>query len=442
MIQRLLLTLVLTVVVLLTPPGGATAVVETKIVDTKIVETTLPGDRYVYQREYWQVRAAEGTPRWLKVRHGRLVGRAPHTGTWRVRVTEQEPARRGGDTRRRLLVLKSVTPRAAAGTQLITRGLDGRPANAESRDVWVSGDGSTVVFSSRASNLVPGTDGIVGRLYVWDGTSNQVSLLHPEHWAQVAGVSHDGGRVLIRVSSGLILIDRADGSGTLVAGPRAVGGALTDDGERVIFQDLSPAYGDPAAQLLEWTRATGATRSVTQDVRRRTFAGLSANGRFALFFDYDRSELFDTTTGTFRDLGRLGIEGGFAHRVEVSNDGRVLSVRGSGIPAGHGSGGGHVDVLHDTLLGNSRGPARGNTGTAITSDGSHYAVATATRHLRLVQWATGTRSSPFTARPSGQETWVSLSDDASRVAYVSDGPDLLRGTRRGVANVFLWVRAR
>lgn len=37
---------------------------------------------------------------------------------------------------------------------------------------------------------------------------------------------------------------------------------------------------------------------------------------------------------------------------------------------------------------------------------------------------------------------MSLSDDASRVAYVSDGHDLLHGTRRGVANVYLWVRTR
>ena len=49
---------------------------------------------------------------------------------------------------------------------------------------------------------------------------------------------------------------------------------------------------------------------------------------------------------------------------------------------------------------------------------------------------------PVLAPPSGTELGASLSDDASRVAYVSDGHDLLHGTRRGVANVFMWVRTR
>lgn len=446
MIQRLLLTLALTVVVLLAPGGasarpGDSSSPSARAPVTTVVDTTLPGARFEYARRYWRVRAAEGRPPWLDVRHGKLVGRAPRTGTWKVRLTEREIARRGGDTRRTVLVLKSVTPRAATGTVLITRGIGGRPANADSRDVTVSGDGSTVIFSSRATNLVPGTAESAGRLYVWDTASNLVSLLHPEHWADLLGVSDDGRRVLVGLTAGLFLLDRTDGSATQVA-ERAVGAALTADGERVLYQDRGLELVSPEPQLLEWARATGVTRTVIQDVQTRTFSGLSADGRFALFVDYDASALFDTTTDTFGDLGRLGLEGGNADWVDVSDDGRMLSVRGSGLPSGSGSGGDAVAVVHDTLLGRSRGPARGNTGTAITTDGSHYAVATAVRHLRVVERATGTRTSPFTARPSGQETWASLSDDVSRVAYVSDGHDLLRGTRRGVANVYVWVRAR
>ena len=98
-------------------------------------------------------------------------------------------------------------------------------------------------------------------------------------------------------------------------------------------------------------------------------------------------------------------------------------------------------AVRETLLGTGVGPAR-NFGAAITASGSHYAVATPTRHLRVVDVATGVRTSPFRALPSGEETWASLSDDGGTVAYVSDGHDLLRGTRRGVADVYLWVRPR
>jgi hypothetical protein len=59
-----------------------------------------------------------------------------------------------------------------------------------------------------------------------------------------------------------------------------------------------------------------------------------------------------------------------------------------------------------------------------------------------VDTVTGARTSPLRARPSGEESSVSLSDDASTVAYSSDAHDLLPGTRRGVANVYVWVRPR
>ncbi len=125
----------------------------------------------------------------------------------------------------------------------------------------------------------------------------------------------------------------------------------------------------------------------------------------------------------------------------VSDDGRLLAIHGSGPAAGHGRGGDRVDVVQDGELGGPRGP-RHNPGAAITPTARTTCVATATRHLRVVDVATGARTSPFVARPSGEELGAALSDDASRLAYVSDASDLLHGTRRGVANVYVWVGPR
>ncbi|MBC2933115.1 hypothetical protein [Nocardioides sp. zg-1228] len=407
----------------------------------RVVDTVLRGERYDYQRKNWRVQDADRLPRWLRLRGGRLTGTAPRLGTWRIGLVERGVRTQRGETRRTTLVLKAVTPRAAPGTVLVTRGLDGRPANGWSGDVTVSGDGGTVVFSSAATNLVAGTRRGVERLYVWEASSRRVSLLHPDAWTRVEGLSHDGRRVLLDLDPGLVLLDRTDGSLTEVA-PRASGAALTADGARVVYRDRYPVMNAPAPQLLEWTAATGTTRTVVPDLGSQVFAGMSDDARHVVLVDADRSRMLDTTDGSVRDLGRLGVESGSTRRVAVSNDGRLVSVTGAGIPACCGDGGRPVGGVHDTLLGSSLGPSRDNLGAAVTADGAHYTVATSRRPLRLVATATAERSAAFVGRPAGTQESVSLSDDASRVAYASDAHDVLRGTRRGVANVFIWVRGR
>jgi hypothetical protein len=408
----------------------------------RVVDTVLRTERYDYQRQNWRIREAEGLPGWLKVSQGRLTGTAPRLGRWTIHLEERGVRKQRGEARRTTLVLKVVTPRAAPGTVLVTRGIDGRPADGWSGSVTVSGDGSTAIFSSSATNLVTGTlQPEAARLYLWDASTERVSLLHPEPWAQVKGLSHDGRRVLLDLAAGLFVLDRADGSLAQVA-PPAVGAALTEDGARVVYQDRYHDVNSAAPRLLEWTAATGAVRTLVPDTGTQMFAGMSGDGRHAVMVDYHHSTLLDTTTGNVRDLGHLGTESGSTRKAEVSYDGRLVSVLGSGLPGGMGHGGDLVGGVHDTALGTSLGPSRGNLGAAITPDGSHYTVATSRRPLRVVDTVTGARTSPFTARPSGEESSVSLSDDASTVAYSSDAHDLLPGTRRGVANVYVWVRPR
>ena len=407
-----------------------------------VTTTVLRGERFERRSSTWRVRRAVGRPGWLKVRRGGLVGTPHRLGRWRVVLHERGVGKRRGKHRRRVLVVEAVPPRAARGTVLVTRGLNGRPANADATDVTVSGDGSTVVFSSRATNLVRGTRESAGRLYTWDTRSRTVSLLPTAPWSQVLGVSADGQRVLVDSGPGIHLVDRASGTVTEVAA-RAPRASLTEDGERVLYQDSVASFGSPPAHLVEWTRASGATRDLVADVGTAAeLAGTSGNGRFALLADLSSSWLLDLATGTRRDLGRLGIEGGSVRWVDLTDDGRLLALRGSGLASGSGVGGDSVAVLLDTRLGTPRGPAQDNLGATVTPDGRFYGVADDGRHLRVIDGETNERLVPFKKTPSGRETWASVSDDASTLAYVSTGHDLLRGTRRGVANVFVWARAR
>ncbi|MBV6697610.1 hypothetical protein KV557_10775 [Kitasatospora aureofaciens] len=52
-----------------------------------------------------------------------------------------------------------VTDRSTGTTRLVTTGADGNPASADSGNAVISADGSTVGFSSKASNLIPPAQG-------------------------------------------------------------------------------------------------------------------------------------------------------------------------------------------------------------------------------------------------------------------------------------------
>ena len=429
-------------------PGSARAVgapaVSASAVQTRpgtVTTTVLRGERFEHRSSTWRVQRAVGRPGWLKIRRGGLVGTPRRVGTWRVVLHERGVRRHRGEHRRTVLKVRAVRPRAERGTVLLTRGLNGRPANGDARDATVSGDGGTVVFSSRATNLVRGTQESAERLYVWDTTTRRVALLGTEPWSQLVGLSDDGQRALVRSGRDLLFLDRSTGAVTAVA-VDSPGAALSADGEHAVYQDALYSFGSPAPRLLEWTRSTGSSRVLVPDVGQAELDGVSGNGRVALLHDYSSSWLLDLVTGAREDLGRLGIEGGGTSWVDVSDDARLVALRGWGLAAGSGEGGDQVAVVQDTRLDTHLGPAEDNLGATVTPDGRFYGVAGGDRHLSIVDRMTSDRLVPFTRRPSGRETWASVSDGATSVAYVSTGHDLLRGTRRGVANVFVWVRAR
>ena len=117
----------------------------------RVADTVLRGERYDYRRENWRVADADGRPSWLHVRNGRLGGTSPRLGRWRIELEERGVGKQRGERRRTVLVLRSVTERAASGTVLLSRGMGGRPANAESTNVTLSGYGTTAVLAYSAT---------------------------------------------------------------------------------------------------------------------------------------------------------------------------------------------------------------------------------------------------------------------------------------------------
>ena len=93
--------------------------------------------------------------------------------------------------------------RATGEMLLVSRGLDGGPANESSGGSTISADGSLVAFSSLATDLVPGDDdGDVNGVFVVDlvaGTTSELTLgRHDEPtdgWSGYADISGSGNVV-------------------------------------------------------------------------------------------------------------------------------------------------------------------------------------------------------------------------------------------------------
>ena len=64
--------------------------------------------------------------------------------------------------------------RSTGKVQLISRNNSGVPANADSKNPAISGDGRYIAFESKASNLVTGTTGASSQIYLYDRENEQV----------------------------------------------------------------------------------------------------------------------------------------------------------------------------------------------------------------------------------------------------------------------------
>ncbi|MFC8830583.1 TolB family protein [Streptomyces sp. NPDC057137] len=142
-----------------------------------------------------------------------------------------------------------VHDRTTGGTTHADATYDGTAADKASTEPLLSADGSTVVFNSYATDLVPGTDPNRGwNPFVRDlrtGTLTRVDGADPASVTAATGISADGSKLLYSAYAagveGHWVRDLADGGDTL-ATPRADGSpqgvgssALSADGATVVF---------------------------------------------------------------------------------------------------------------------------------------------------------------------------------------------------------------
>ena len=423
----------------------------------RVEDTALVRSPYRYSRKTWRITRARDLPRWLTVRRGQLRGTPPRRGTWRIVLSEERTKGRPGGPRHTIVKLRALRPRAERGTVLVTRGHDGRPANGDSLDPVMSGDGGTVVFNSIATNLVrgthtstPPTSGPSGRaVYAWDSATRRTTMV-TDRWSWILGLSHDGDQLLLSDTKLELTLHDLDTGSQVTVAASAQEAALTADGDRVIYQEGISTLTSEVARIMEWDRTTGQARAVHTLPKTMSFTGaISGDGRYALLAQTywaapdQPAALLDLTTGEVRDVPGLNLRSWHVDSSAISTDGRRVALLGSGCvipdpPPDCGFATGLVlDLDSGQLL---DGAAQQNLGADLTPDGRWFSVSTAEAHLTLVDSATGRRYRPFRSAPSGTEYGASISEDGGRVTYVSTGHDLLRHTRRGVHNLYVWSR--
>lgn len=240
-------------------------------------------------------------------------------------------------------------------TTLVSRGLSGESANRSSETPDVDGTGSRVAFESFATDLATGTDGNGFRdVFLWQQATGTTTLV--SHATGAPSVASNG-------ESFLLGLDEA-GDGVLV---------------RSTARDLVTAFVDRNSgglDLFHWRRSTGTTRLVS------------------------RSTLGDATSSTrAAGLGQLSADGS---SVVFTHSGQDLIPGFLGIPTNN-------LFQWDTTTGDMLLISHSQEGLASGANGSSFDF--------------------------------SLSQDGATVAFDSTASNLTETDGNGVTDVYLWQRA-
>lgn len=409
--------------------------VEGSLVPTRASASMVGGGRDVIDGSAIGLPASRLTavrmPRGLRIQHrrvgDRIVGRA-RPGK-QVLVVLARPLRRAPAVTRRLrIVVTGLRPAARPGTVLVTRGVDGRPADGSTGDVNISSDGSTVLFASLATNLVRQAlpEGL--HLFAWDRGTRRTSLVGispggvPEGWA-VRDVSADGHRVLFWGAEGALWLRDRDARTTR---PVAAGAWLSDAGRVVTY----PAAPDG------WP-----TTAVSSDGRYLVQAGPSRvpDGSSPGSGTWEEPvRVWDATAGqVVHDAVLRGQDSGAWISV-LTDDGRFALVQARGAQEYEGS----------SVLDLADGSYLSGTTLDISADG-RWLVDQQRWRVALVDRRTSERVELVRSEPLQSDedfTWdvigrAATSRDGSAVAWSSSATGLLPGLRTSDRQLYFWAKA-
>ena len=247
---------------------------------------------------------------------------------------------------------------AQVTTVLVSKAMDGTPANSVSAYPWITPDGRYVAYTSHATNLVSGDVNNSTDAFVWDRQSNRLELvsvtstgMQATQGAGAAAITPDGRHVLLSTSAKLspedtnnrpdaYVRDRLLGTTTLASkkpdGTSAKNSdcyadALSDDGRFVVFMSTGSEFGgrDTQHDMDAYWRdtQTGLVKRVTvsshgvQGNDDSADSLLSGDGRFVTF------------TGTATNLVRgdtNGVADIFGHDVLAGRTTRLSARPGGG----------------------------------------------------------------------------------------------------------------
>jgi Tol biopolymer transport system component len=251
-------------------------------------------------------------------------------------------------------------------------------ANAASTNAVISGDGSTLMFRSGASNLVPGDD-FQDDVFLYDVATGGMANITLGRSAFDFGMalSGDGSTVVLQSTTNLgpdpfhiLLYDvagatftdiTAGANGTSNAGPQAISG----DGSRVVFSsiasNLTSGDSNGVEDVFLYDTATGDLVNITAGANGASrWSGLSADGSTIVFASgadnltagdtngVDDIFLYDIESGTFTNI-TAGANGS-SYTPMVSADGHALSFASDADNLSANDVNGTTDVFLYTLI--------------------------------------------------------------------------------------------
>jgi hypothetical protein len=267
----------------------------------------------------------------------------------------------GSDGKYRQVFLRD---RNTGVTKMISRAASGEPGNGDSYEPSISADGRTVVFESKASNLVAGDINNVKDIFIWRAPANAIELVSktssggmPDAESFDAMVSGNGQYVVFtssstnlvslpkgRSMSNVFVRDLAGGKTEMISvdpslktGGNGFKGSISFDGSRVSFcsasNTLVPNDNNNLWDIFLWQRGKAGLKRIslthdgkernagTESASRQVSSAISGDGRFVAFAT-TASNMVPEDNNIFQDVFVVNVETGTVSLASFTNDGQ------------------------------------------------------------------------------------------------------------------------
>ena len=382
-----------------------------------------------------------------------------------------------------------------ASVTLVTLGYDGRIADSRSFHPAVSGDGTTIAYTSQASNLVPGDTNGRQDVFVYDRRSGTTTRITDSPFGSstpgVGGVSSDGA-IFVFQQDGIQVYERSTGLTTLIA--NGVSPCLSADGRFVAFLSTTvvpgvvPPDNNNAVDVVVFDRLSGTSERVSttsddleaggQGIGTNLAFGpsLSADGRYVAFTSGLSTLVPGDTNGaddvfvkdrTTRVMQRVSVSSNGdqaeleSGQASISADGRFVAFHSEARNLVAGDSNGTTDVfVHDRATGVTERVSIATDGTpgagrsfrpVISADGRFVTFESLAGNLSpddtstpqdvFVRDRVGGTTTRVSADSDGTSGFPAINADGRFVAFESDGFNpggnggILLYDRDGVASI-------